>query len=370
MEEKIGLSTPHLSGKEQDYIQEALRSNWVTQGGPYVEAFEKKLEAFYSGGTGVAALNSGTAAIHLALVMLGIGQGDVVICQSLTFTASANPILYLGAVPVFVDSEISTWNICPTALEDAVKKCIKAGKKPKAIITVTLYGMPYRVEEVHEVASRYEIPVIEDSAEALGSKYRGKNCGTFGDFGILSFNGNKIITTSGGGALLLKKERKQEAVFLATQAKDPAPHYEHSKLGYNYRMSNVSAALGCAQMEVLEERIMQRRKNHVIYKKLFANFAGIKLFAEPSGDYESNHWLNVITFSEDTKREEARERMLRKNIEVRPVWKPLHLQPLFRGALYVGGNTAEELFKKGLCLPSGTDLREEQLEKIVLCLKT
>ena len=287
---KIWLSSPHMSGNEMKYVQEAFDGNWIAPLGPNVDGFEKDLEQFLGEGTHVAAVTTGTAALHLALVILGVEKDDYVICQSLTFSASANPIMYLGGIPVFVDSEPDTWNICPNALEDAVKSCIKKGKKPKAIITVCLYGMPYKVDEIREISDKYGIPILEDSAEALGSTYKGQKCGTFGDISVLSFNGNKIITTSGGGALVLKDEiYKKKAVFLSTQAKDDAPHYQHSTVGYNYRLSNVCAGIGRGQMEVINDRVALRRKNHEFYKEIFTSFVGVNFFSEPSLDFFSNH---------------------------------------------------------------------------------
>ena len=366
---KIWLSSPHMSGNEMKYVQEAFDGNWIAPLGPNVDGFEKDLENFLGENSHVAAVSSGTAAIHLALVMLGVEKEDFVICQSLTFSASANPILYVGGIPVFVDSEPDTWNICPNALEDAIKYCIQKGKKPKAIITVCLYGMPYQVDEVRQVAEKYGVPIIEDSAEALGSSYKGQKSGTFGDISVLSFNGNKIITTSGGGALVLKDEMyKKKAVFLSTQAKDDAPHYQHSILGYNYRLSNVCAGIGRGQMEVLELRIEQRRKNHVFYKEIFATFANAKLLTEPNEDYFSNHWINAVILQHDEKTEnlstKLREAFRVENIESRPLWKPMHLQPLFEEAPFFGSRFAEDFFHHGLCLPSGSNLSEIDQSRI------
>ncbi len=316
----------------------------------------------------VAALSAGTAALHLALIILGVKYDDEVICQSFTFSASANPITYVGAKPVFVDSEPETWNMCPKALETAINDRITKGKKPKAIIVVHLYGMPAKLNEITEIANRYEIPLIEDAAEALGSTFKGQKCGTFGEMSILSFNGNKIITTSGGGALVCKtKEQKDKAVFLSTQARDNAPHYQHSEIGYNYRMSNISAGIGRGQMKVLNDRIEARRKNHQFYLNLFENFEGVTVFNEPNSDYFSNHWLSAIVIDEKKagfNREQLRLALDQENIESRPLWKPMHLQPIFESAPYFGGNVAEELFKNGLCLPSGSNLNEEDLERI------
>ena len=366
---KIWLSSPHMSGNEMKYVQEAFDGNWIAPLGPNVDGFEKDLEQFLGEGTHVAAVNTGTAALHLALVMLGVEKDDYVICQSLTFSASANPIIYLGGIPIFVDSEPDTWNICPNALEDAVKSCIKKGKKPKAIITVCLYGMPYKVDEIREISDKYGIPILEDSAEALGSTYKGQKCGTFGDISVLSFNGNKIITTSGGGALVLKDEiYKKKAVFLSTQAKDDAPHYQHSIVGYNYRLSNVCAGIGRGQMEVINDRIALRRKNHEFYKEIFTSFVGVNFFSEPSLDFFSNHWLNAVIIDPNKtngfRSEDLRYEFQKENIESRPLWKPMHMQPLFNKAEYFGAIIAEKLFKFGLCLPSGSNMSNKDRERI------
>ena len=366
---KIWLSSPHMSGNEMKYVQEAFDGNWIAPLGPNVDGFEKDLEQFLGEGTHVAAVNTGTAALHLALVMLGVEKDDYVICQSLTFSASANPIIYLGGIPIFVDSEPDTWNICPNALEDAVKSCIKKGKKPKAIITVCLYGMPYKVDEIREISDKYGIPILEDSAEALGSTYKGQKCGTFGDISVLSFNGNKIITTSGGGALVLKDEiYKKKAVFLSTQAKDDAPHYQHSIVGYNYRLSNVCAGIGRGQMEVINDRVALRRKNHEFYKEIFTSFVGVNFFSEPSLDFFSNHWLNAVIIDPNKtngfRSEDLRYEFQKENIESRPLWKPMHMQPLFNKAEYFGTIIAEGLFKFGLCLPSGSNMSNKDRERI------
>ncbi|WP_332028686.1 DegT/DnrJ/EryC1/StrS family aminotransferase [Kaistella sp.] len=368
MNAKIWLSSPHMGGTELDYIHEAFEQNWVAPLGPNVNSFEDDLKTYLNENIEVAALSAGTAALHLALIILGVKYDDEVICQSFTFSASANPITYVGAKPVFVDSEPETWNMCPKALETAINDRITKGKKPKAIIVVHLYGMPAKLNEITEIANRYEIPLIEDAAEALGSTFKGQKCGTFGEMSILSFNGNKIITTSGGGALVCKtKEQKDKAVFLSTQARDNAPHYQHSEIGYNYRMSNISAGIGRGQMKVLNDRIEARRKNHQFYLNLFENFEGVTVFNEPNSDYFSNHWLSAIVIDEKKagfNREQLRLALDQENIESRPLWKPMHLQPIFESAPYFGGNVAEELFKNGLCLPSGSNLNEEDLERI------
>lgn len=368
MQDKIWLSSPHMGGNELKYIHEAFEENWVAPLGPNVNGFEEDIEDYLGTEVKVAALSAGTAALHLALIECGVGYGDEVICQSMTFSASANPIAYQGATPVFVDSEPETWNICPIALEEAIMDRIAKGKTPKAIIGVHLYGMPFKVDEILAIANKYNIPLIEDAAEALGSTYKGKMCGTFGRFGILSFNGNKIITTSGGGALVCHtKEDKDKAVFLSTQARDNAPHYQHSHIGYNYRMSNISAGIGRGQMEVLQDRVDTRRKMHDFYVELFNDINGIKVFSEPNTDYFSNHWLSAITI--DSKitgatREDLRLVLLEDNIESRPLWKPMHMQPVFSNAPYYGGKVAEELFENGLCLPSGSNLTDDERERI------
>lgn len=372
MNKKIWLSSPHMGGEEMKYIQQAFDENWIAPLGPNVNGLETDLEKFLGGDVHVAALTTGTAALHLSLVLLGIKQGDFVICQSLTFSASANPIIYLGATPIFVDSEKETWNLCPKAVEEAILYGISQGNKPKAIITVSLYGMPYKIDEIEELSKRYDIPVIEDSAEALGSRYKNKKCGTFGDFAIISFNGNKIITTSGGGALAVKnKENKTKTVFLATQAKDDAPHYEHTHIGYNYRMSNVCAGIGRGQMEVLTQRIEERRANHFFYKEILANHPYIKLHLEPNSDFYSNHWLSVAYVTKDSpiSRNELSALFAAENIETRPIWKPMHLQPIFKGYQFFGNKISEEFFEQGICLPSGSNLTDEDRNRIAAVLK-
>ena len=366
---KIWLSSPHMGGNEQKYVQEAFDTNWVAPLGPNVTGFEQDLEHYIKENKHVAALSSGTSAIHLALILLGIKAGDEVICQSFTFSASANPILYQGATPIFIDSEPETWNICPKALEKAIKDRIAKGKKPKAIIGVHLYGMPFKVDEIKALAQQYEIPIIEDSAEALGSSYKGKKCGSFGDFGILSFNGNKIITTSGGGALVAPtKEIKNKAVFFATQSRDYAPHYQHSEIGYNYRLSNICAGIGRGQMEVLDEHISLRRKMHDFYVNYFENIDGVTVFQEPNGNYYSNHWLSAILIdpskANGKKSEELRLVLEKENIESRPLWKPMHLQPVFQEYPYYGEKVSQQLFEDGLCLPSGSNLDDSDRERI------
>jgi dTDP-4-amino-4,6-dideoxygalactose transaminase len=367
MNSKIWLSSPHMGEKEMGYVQEAFSSNWIAPLGPNVNGFENDLETYLGHRVHVAALSSGTAALHLALVILGVTAGDEVICQSMTFAASANPIVYQGATPVFVDSEESTWNMSPEYLEAAIQDRIQNGKKPKAIIVVHLYGMPARMDEIMAIAAQYHIPVIEDAAEALGSSYNGRACGTFGDIGILSFNGNKIITTSGGGALIsANEEYVHKARFLATQARDQAPHYEHSQIGYNYRMSNVCAGIGRGQMEVLSQRVAQRRSNFNYYKQTLGDINGIVFQADPGSIYFSNHWLTTVLVESDKFTKEDIQVVLQEdNIECRPLWKPMHMQPVFAGAPFYGNGTSERLFEKGLCLPSGSNLTANELQRVV-----
>lgn len=368
MNSKIWLSSPHMGGKEQKYVNEAFDTNWIAPLGPHVDGFEQDLVS-YTNTKYAAALSSGTAAIHLALIMLGVKPGDEVICQSMTFSASANPIAYVGATPVFVDSEETTWNMCPDSLLEAIRDRIAKGKKPKAIIPVHLYGMPAQMHKIMDIANEYEIPVVEDAAEALGSTLNGKAAGTFGLLGILSFNGNKIITTSGGGALISEDEDYiKKSRFLATQARDAAPHYQHSEIGYNYRMSNVCAAIGRGQMEVLDQHIEFRRNNFQTYKQFFNGIEGITMLDEPNG-YFSNRWLSTILVdpskTNGVTREDIRLALEKDNVESRPLWKPMHLQPVFQGTPYYGTGVAEELFNNGLCLPSGSNLSKEDLERVI-----
>lgn len=362
---KIWLSSPHMGGNEQSYVDEAFKTNWIAPLGPNVNLFEESIKNYIGSEVQVAALSSGTASIHLALEILGVSSGDEVICQSFTFSASANPIMYLGAIPIFVDSEKDTWNISPELLEKAIVDRIANGKKPKAIIAVHLYGMPYKTNELKAVAVKYNIPIIEDSAEALGSHINGVNCSSFGDIGILSFNGNKIITTSGGGALVTKsKSFKEKAIFLATQARDDAPHYQHSHVGYNYRMSNVLAGIGRGQMEVLDARVASRRANFDFYKSKLAHLEQIQFLNEPEGFF-SNRWLSCILTSSYEMRERIRYALLEDDVESRPLWKPMHLQPIFQNSPNYSDGTSEDLFDRGLCLPSGSNLTNEDLERVV-----
>jgi pyridoxal phosphate-dependent aminotransferase EpsN len=373
---RIFLSPPHLSGNEAKYIQEAIETNWIAPLGPNVDAFEKEL-AEYVGASGAVAVSSGTAAIHLALSLLEVGKGDLVFCSSLTFVASANPILYLGAEPVFIDSEPDTWNISPVALERALRDAKLAGKLPKAVIVVNLYGQSAKMDEIVDICDEYEVPMIEDAAESLGATYKGRPSGTFGKFGIYSFNGNKIITTSGGGMLVSDDlEALSRARFLATQARDLAPHYQHSTMGYNYRMSNVLAGIGRGQLEVLNERVHARREVFSKYQNELGQLPGIYFMPELQNTM-SNRWLTAITVDE---REagvsviEILEVMSKENIEARPVWKPLHLQPLFSGLKYYSHyetySMSDELFESGICLPSGSNLTNEEFNRVVDCIKS
>ena len=366
---KIYLSQSHMSGREQKYIQEVFNPDWPALRDNNLTGFEKGLEDYLGSNSFVGVLNSGTAALHLGLILLGVKAGDEVLCQSMTFSASANPILYLGATPVFIDSELDTWNLCPQVLEEAIIDRIKKGKKPKAIIAVLLYGVPYQIDAIRRIANTYAIPILEDSAEALGSSYKGQKCGTFGDIGVFSFNGNKIITTSGGGALIAKtKAVKDKAIFFATQSRDEAPHYQHSEIGYNYRMSTLCAGIGRGQLEVLDERIQLRHDMHRFYVHLFQNIKGVTVFSVPSEDYFSNYWLSTILVEADYERGIDREALRlafeAAAIESRPLWKPMHLQPFFEQYPYYGGQIAENLFEKGLCLPSGSNLTDEDRERI------
>jgi len=372
---RIWLSLAHMGGEEQRFIQEAFDTNWVVPMGPNVDAFEKELADYVGGNIHVAALSAGTAALHLGLVILGVQAGDEVLCQSFTFSASANPIVYQGATPVFIDSEKDTWNMSPEHLERAIKDRISKGKRPKAIIPVHLYGMPAKMDEILAISQKYQIPVLEDAAEALGSKYKGKHCGALGEMAVLSFNGNKIITTSGGGALVSKSgEFIKTARFLATQARDAAPHYQHSHIGYNYRMSNVVAGIGRGQMLVLPKRVEQRRANNNFYREQLANIESISFQTEPNKDFFSNYWLTSILIdpskSGGKTREDIRLALDAANIESRPLWKPMHLQPIFKDSPFYGDDASENLFDNGLCLPSGSSLAEEDLQRVVDVIKS
>ena len=372
---RILLCLAHMSGNEQQYIKEAFDTNWVVPLGPNVNAFEENLEDFLGQDKHVAALSAGTAAIHLGLILLGVGKGDEVICQSFTFSASANPVVYQGATPVFVDSEPDSWNMSPTLLDEAISDRIaKTGRKPKAIVAVHLYGMPAMLDEIIAVANKYDIPVLEDAAEALGSTYAGQQCGTFGQYGALSFNGNKMITTSGGGAIVCPTaEKKQRATFFATQAREPFPYYQHEHIGYNYRMSNICAGIGRGQMTVLRDHIAHHRHVADLYRQLFKDVDGITLHTNPSEKQQSNYWLNTITV-DPTKCgidcDTLRQRLDTKAIETRLLWKPLHLQPVFAACpAYVNG-VSEHLFGMGLCLPSGPMVSDDDVEYIVNEIKS
>jgi dTDP-4-amino-4,6-dideoxygalactose transaminase len=369
MKETIWLSSPHTSGRELKYLQEALDTNLIAPLGPNVTNFEKEISA-YIDVKNASALSSGTAALHLALILMGIKSGDEVIASSFTFSASINPIIYVGATPVLVDSEDETWNMCPLELERAIQDRITKGKKPKAIIVVHLYGMPAKMDEITNIAFKYEIPLIEDAAEALGSTYKGRKMGSFGLMNILSFNGNKIITTSGGGALLSNDDKLiQRSRFLATQARDDAPHYQHSTIGYNYRMSNIVAGIGRGQMEVLEERIAKRRENFFFYQEKLGSLDCITFQNEPNTNYFSNHWLSTILIdpakAKGKSREDLRLYFNEKNIESRPLWKPMHMQPIFKDCPAFINGVSERLFDIGLCLPSSSNITDEDRQLVV-----
>ena len=367
---KIWLSPPHISDNEKKYVDEAFSQNWIAPAGPHINRFEEKISNI-SNDYGVAALSSGTAAIHLALILLGIKEDDIVICSSFTFSASVNPIIYQGAKPVFIDSETETWNMDPVLLEKAIKDYVKKGKKPKAIILVHLYGYPAKINEILNISNKYDIPIIEDAAEAIGSKYNNQPLGTFGEIGIFSFNGNKIITTSSGGALISQnKKYVEKAKFLSTQARDDFPHYEHSEIGYNYRMSNVCAAIGIGQIEVLESRVEKRQYIYNYYRKNLSSIPFIS-FVDNIDGYYSNRWLTTILISNKSviNREDIRLELLKNNIESRPLWKPMHIQPIFNtNDAYING-VSEDLFKRGLCLPSGSSMDENDLLRVVQIIK-
>lgn len=375
MNKKIWLSLAHMSGKEQDFIKEAFDTNWVVPLGPNVNGFEEALENYIGENKKVVALSAGTAAIHLALIQLGVRSGDEVLCQSFTFSASANPIKYLGATPVFIDSEKDTWNMDQLLLESAIIDRIKlTGKKPKAIIPVHLYGMPAKMEEIMKISIHYDIPVMEDAAEALGSEYNQQKCGTFGEFACLSFNGNKIITTSGGGALVCTSESEaKKTIFYATQARDNATHYQHSEIGYNYRLSNISAGIGRGQMLVLQDHVNNRRANNKFYRKELSSIKGISFQTEPDERFHSNYWLTTIlvdsTKTEGKTNEDLRLALESENIESRLLWKPMHLQPVFADCPFYGNGTSEKLFNEGLCLPSSSILSTIDLQRVVAVIK-
>ena len=371
---RIHLCLARMSGTEQTYVQEAFDTNWVVPLGPNVDAFEKELEKYTGEGRHIAALSSGTAAVHLGLILLGVTRGDEVLCQSWTFAASANPIVYQGAVPVFVDSEPDTWNLSPLLLEKAIRDRIRlTGRKPKAIVVVHVYGMPAPMDEIMQIARQYEIPMLEDAAEAMGSRYDGRLCGTFGDYGVFSFNGNKMITTSGGGALICpSSEAKKQALFYATQAREPYPYYQHEQIGYNYRMSNICAGIGRGQMTVLEDHIAHHRRLAALYNEAFREIDGISVHLNPSEQYDSNYWLTTIVIDSGrtgTDSETVRQHLESQNIESRPLWKPMHLQPVYRDAPRYLNGVSETLFPTGLCLPSGPCVSEEDVQTIVKEIK-
>ncbi|MCI6154145.1 MAG: aminotransferase class I/II-fold pyridoxal phosphate-dependent enzyme [Bacteroidales bacterium] len=375
MKERIWLSLAEMGGTEQKYIQEAFDTNWVVPLGPNVNAFETDLVRYLQAEKSVVALSAGTAALHLALVMLGVERDDEVICQSFTFSASANPITYQGAKPVFVDSEPDTWNMSPHYLRLAIKdRVAQTGRKPKAIIPVHLYGMPAKMDEILAIAEEYDIPVLEDAAEAIGSEYKGRKCGTLGTYGALSFNGNKMITTSGGGALICpSSETAQRVTFFATQAREQAPHYQHEYIGYNYRLSNVCAGIGRGQMEVLDAHIARRREIHALYTEALKEIPAISVLQNPSNDFNSNFWLTCILIDPqktNIDREQLRLHLEQDNIESRPLWKPMHLQPVFASCPYYGATVAKDLFDKGLCLPSGSSLTNADIARVVVSIKT
>ena len=371
MDKRIYLSLAHMGGNEMSFIQEAFDTNWVVPLGPNVDAFEKDLASFVGEGRYVVALSAGTAAVHLGLLQLGVGPGDEVICQSFTFAASANPVTYLGATPVYVDSEEDTWNMSPMFLEQAIcERKAKTGKYPKAIISVHLYGMPANMTAICEIAGKYNIPILEDAAEAIGSEYKGRKCGTFGEFGVLSFNGNKMITTSGGGALVCRtQEEAKRTIFYATQARENRPYYYHEHIGYNYRLSNICAGIGRGQMLVLNDHIARRRAIHELYARLLNGVAGISIMHNPSKDYDSNFWLTCILV--DPKQcngktaDDIRLYLESHNIESRLLWRPMHMQPVYKDNPFYGDGTAERIFNMGLCLPSGSSLTDEQIKYVV-----
>lgn len=365
---RIFLSVPHMGGHERNYVQKALEDNWVSTIGPNIPGFEHDI-CQHTNAQHAVAVSSGTAALHLALRVLGVKPSDVVICSTLTFVATANPILYLGATPVFIDSEPETWNMDPELLEQAIKESLAKGKKPACILLVHLYGMPARLKEIMEIADRYDIPVLEDAAEALGSRYSGHQVGTFGKAGVFSFNGNKIVTTSGGGALITADEElAKQAEHLSHQAKDPAPYYLHSQMGYNYMLSNVSAGIGRGQLEVLEKRVKQRREIYSYYYNHLHEIEGLGFVQEPKSCF-ANRWLTTVLLPEGVDPEKVRQELEHDNIETRPLWKPMHQQPLFAGYSYYGNGTSDELFARGLCLPSSSSLTEEDLDKVIRSLK-
>ena len=375
MQQRIWLSLAHMGGKEQAFIQEAFDTNWVVPLGPNVDGFEADLEKYLQvRNKTIAALCSGTAAIHLGLLLAGVEKGDEVICQSFTFSASCNPIVYLGATPVFVDSEKDTWNMDPALLREAIEDRLKkTGRKPKASVPVHLYGMPAKMDEIMAIANQYGIPVVEDAAEALGSTYKGRPCGTWGRFGILSFNGNKMITTSGGGALICPDEENcRKAIFYATQAREPYPYYQHMQIGYNYRLSNICAGIGRGQMLVLDEHIARRRQIQRMYREAINPIPGCRIMDNPSADFNSNFWLSCILVDKDKagfSAEELRLYLESQNIESRRLWKPMHLQPVFAHVPSYTHGISDAFFETGLCLPSGSSLTDEEIQRVISCIQ-
>ena len=374
MNEWIKLSLPHKGGNEMKWVEEAYRDDWFVPLGPNVDEFERRLQTFLGTDRHVVALSAGTAAIHLGLVMLGVEQGDEVICQSMTFSASANPILYQGAKPVFVDSEAETYNMSPEKLVEAIESRIKAtGRKPKAIIVVDLYGMPAQYDRIKEISEHYQIPILEDSAEAMGSEYKGIKCGLWGEYGVMSFNGNKMITTSGGGALICPtKEAADRVKFLATQARENRPYYYHEVTGYNYRLSNISAGIGCGQIESIDDRLARRRQIQAMYAAELNDISGLTVQKNPTADYNSNFWLSTILMEPESKLtpEKLCVYLWDKKIETRPLWYPMHKQPVFASAPYYGNGVSESLFERGLCLPSGSSLTDEQIARVIDEIRT
>ncbi|QLE40899.1 pyridoxal phosphate-dependent aminotransferase [Nostoc sp. C052] len=372
MAKPILLSTPHMGDRELEFVKEAFETNWIAPVGPHIDAFEQEF-CERTGASSAAAVSSGTAALHLALQLVGIGYGDDVFCSTLTFAASANPITYLGAKPVFIDSDRTSWNMNPELLAAALAARDRIGKLPKAVVLVHLYGQSADIEPILQACHHYEVPLIEDAAEALGATYKGRSPGTFGRIGIYSFNGNKIITTSGGGMLVSDKpELVAKAKFLATQARDPAPHYQHSEIGYNYRLSNVLAGIGRGQLCVLSDRVAARRRNFEVYQQALGNLPGIEFM--PEADFgHATRWLTCLTIDPKAfgvDREQVRLALANQQIEARPVWKPLHLQPVFADCECIGGFVAEKLFTQGLCLPSGSNLTDEDLERVIDAIGT
>lgn len=371
MNKPILLSTPHIGSQELEFVKQAFDTNWIAPVGPHVDAFEQEFCQITGAGY-AAAVSSGTAALHLALQLVGVGPGDEVFCSTLTFAATANPIIYLGAKPVFIDSDRISWNMNPELLQEALQKRAYFGKLPKAVILVHLYGQSADIEPILQVCDQYNIPLIEDAAEALGATYKGLSPGTFGRVGIYSFNGNKIITTSGGGMLVSDDDKLvMKAKFLATQARDPAPHYQHSEIGYNYRLSNVLAGIGRGQLQVLNQRVAARRRNFEIYQSALGDLPGIEFMPEANFGY-STRWLTALTVATEAfgaDREYIRLQLAKEQIEARPVWKPLHLQPVFSECECIGGEVGEDLFMRGLCLPSGSNLTDEDLERVISVIK-